>query len=157
MRCRVLLLSLALLAGGATTGCALVGDPCAAPLTGTATYVSGSAPPPYHHEWTVLLEESSGTVTWSPGYGSTTSWTATFVPDAEAVAEACRALRGEPDAETATGGGTLTVRWAGDGGRRTRLTTSDARVADLVRSAVPAPAWTEAEGAYERWQQEQRR
>ena len=70
---------------------------------------------------------------------------------------ACRALRDEPDTATAPGGGTLTVRWAGDSGRRTRSTTSDARAADLVRAAVPAPAWAEAEGAYERWQQEQRR
>jgi hypothetical protein len=157
VRCRVLVLSLALLAGGATGGCAFVADPCAGPVTGTATYVSGSTPPPYHHEWTVRLEEASGTVTWSPGYGSSQAWTASFTPDADVVATACRALRDEPDRETATGGGTLTVRWAGGSGRRTRLTTSDARAAELVRGAVPAPAWAEAAGAYERWQQEQRR
>lgn len=96
-------------------------------------------------------------MTWSPGHGSAQAWSASSTPDTEAVAAACRALRDEPDREKATGGGTLTVRWTGGSGRRTRLTTSAARVADLVRSAVPAPAWAEAEGAYGRWQQEQRR
>ncbi|WP_204912917.1 hypothetical protein [Microlunatus spumicola] len=157
MRSPVLLLCLALVGGGAATGCALVGDPCDAPLTGTATYVSGSTPPPYHHEWTVRLDATSGTVTWSPGYGSTEAWSATFVPDPDRFARACRDLRDRADEETAAGGGTLTVAWTGDSGRRTRLTTSDAQAAEVVRAAVPAPAWAEAQGAYERWQQAQRR
>lgn len=60
VRCRILVLGLTPLAGGATTGGALVGDSCAGPVTGTATYVSGSTPTPHHHEWTVRLEASSG-------------------------------------------------------------------------------------------------
>ena len=157
MRCRVLLLSLTLVGGAAAGGCALVGDPCQAPVTGTATYVSGSTPPPYHHEWSVRLEESSGTVTYSPGYGFTETWSATFTPDATQVAGACRRLRQESDSDTAPGGGTLTVRWQGGGGRATKLKTTDAQAADLVRDGVPPDAWAQAQGGYERWQQTQRR
>jgi hypothetical protein len=157
MRCRVLLLCVALLGGASTTGCALVRDACAPPVTGTATYVSGSTPPPYHHEWSVRLDASAGTVTYSPGYGSPESWSVAFSPDAERVASACRALRDQPDRATATGGGTLTVHWQGRSGRSIRLTTSDQQAADLVRSAVPPAAWAEAQGAYERWQQTQLR
>lgn len=157
MRCRVLLLSLVLLGGAATGGCALVGDGCAAPVTGTATYVSSSTPPPYHYAWSVRLEESSGTVTYSPGYGATETWSATFIPDAAQVESACRRLRQESDSDTAPGGGRLTVRWQGAGGRATKLKTSDSQAADLVRAAVPPDAWAQAQGGYERWQQAQRR
>jgi hypothetical protein len=145
------------LAAGPTAGCALVGDPCEAPVTGSATYVSGSTPPPWHHEWTVRLEGSAGTVTWTPGYGSPEAWSVAFVPDPGAVSAACRELRDAPDAETPPGGGTLTVRWRGAGGRTTGVTTSDAGPADVVRGAVPAAAWAEAQTAYERWRDTQAR
>lgn len=149
-------LSLALLASTATSSCALVGDACSAPVTGTATYVSGSTPPPYHHEWTVRLEESAGTVTYSPGYGACETWSVPFTPEAGQVGQACRQLRRERDRDTATGGGTLTVRWQGGGGRPTKLTTSDPRAVDLVRTAVPSAAWADAQAGYGRWQQTQR-
>lgn len=156
MRCRTLLLCVALLGAGATGGCSST-DACAGPVTGTATYASGSTPPPYHVEWTVSLEASSGTVTFSPGYGSPLSWSAEFTPDTAQVAAACRRLRALPDSRTPIGGGTLTVRWRGRGGRTTSLRTADQQAPALVRAAVPASAWAQAEGGYERWQQTQRR
>jgi hypothetical protein len=153
----VLLLAVTLVGGLTGGGCASVGDPCAALVAGTATYVSGSTPPPYHVEWTVRLEDSTGTVTFSPGYGSHLSWSATFTPEDASVTESCRRLRRLSGTATATGGGTLTVRWQGVGGRPTRLTSADPLAADLVRTAVPAAAWSQARGGYERWQQSQRR
>src|SRR4051794_17672243 len=156
-RWHALLPGLALLAGAGTGGCALAGDPCAAPITGTATYVSGSTPPPYHGEWTVRLEEAAGTLTFSPGYGSPLARSGTFVARGEPAGAACRRPRHDRDGDTPTGGGTLTVRWRADSGRSTRLVTSDQQAVAVVRTAVPATAWEQAEGAYEVWQQTQRR
>lgn len=157
MHQRVISLCVILTASSTLNGCSALRDPCAAPVTGTATYVSGSVPPPYHYEWTVRLEASSGTVTYSPGYGSSESWSQTFTPDADQVARVCRQVRREADSETPSGGGTLTVAWRGDSGRSTKLETSDEQAADVVRSAVPAGAWLDAQSAYEHWQQTQRR
>ena len=46
------------------------------------------------------LEPAAGTVTYSPGYGSTESWSAPFTPDPDQVREACRQLRRESDSDT---------------------------------------------------------
>jgi len=124
VRWRVVLVSLALVAAGASGGCALVGDPCADAVTGTATFVSASVPPPNYQEWTLRLQEGTGSIAFSPGYGSAERWTATFVPDAGQVAQVCRDLQDESDEDTPPGGGTLTVRWQGGSGRATRLSTS---------------------------------
>lgn len=151
MRCGVLLVSLALVAAGAFGGCALVGDPCGAPVTGTATFVSASVPPPYHQEWTLRLADDAGSITYSPGYGSTERWTATFTPDPDQVVRVCRDLQDERDAGTAPGGGTLEVRWQGATGRPTRLTTSDADAGTRVLAVVPTPALVEVQSAFARW------
>ena len=145
-----MLVSLALVTAGASGGCALVGDPCADAVTGTATFVSVSVPPPYHQEWTLRLQEGTGSIAFSPGYGSAERWTAPFVPDAGQVAQVCRDLQDESDEDTPPGG-TLTVRWQGGSGRATRLTTSDADAAAGVLAVVPTSAMVEVRSAFSRW------
>lgn len=85
MTLRLVVVALLLAVAGCGQGAATPGKPVPtetdktmpADFAGEISYANGSVAPPYHYEWRVEFDARGATLTWTPGYEGTESWTET--------------------------------------------------------------------------------
>lgn len=155
MRYRAAGAVLGLLTTGVVSGCGADDSTCSSPpVTGTIRYISGSTPPPYHYEWTLQLDSDHATVTMSPGYNSTRTWTTQFVADPAVIQRACRQLAAVgQDRSDSVGGGRLFVELQGATGPQVRVKSLEREPVDWARAIIPDASWNEVEDPHQAWQQ----